>query len=143
MTNVTKFLLLAFTLMITCLLVTYGNRVLRAGKNTSDTAIDKINNFNKELSESDLTMYDGIEIKGSDVINFIKKNLGSYDATEQADCHIRVITAVSDNTYINGSYISDIQNFSSTFFINQEALFRCDITRDANDVIVGIDFAQR
>jgi hypothetical protein len=138
-----KFLLLAFALMITCLLVSYGGRVLRAGKDTSDTAIEKINDFNNELSESELTMYDGINVKGSDVVNFIKKNLGSFDATEQAKQYVRVVTTASDSTYWNERYIEDIQNFSSTLFINQEALFRCDVTRDANDVIIGIIFVQR
>ena len=143
MSNVMKFLLLSFSLMITCLLVSYGGRVLSAGKGTSDTAVKKINDFNSELSESELTMYDGIEVKGSDVVNFIKKNLGSYDATNQAKQYVRVVTAASDSTYWNERYIEDIQNFSSTLFINLAALFRCDVTRDANDVIVGITFVQR
>jgi hypothetical protein len=129
---------MAFALMITCLLVSYGGRVLKAGKNTSDSAIEKINKFNTVLSESDLTMYAGIEVKGSDVVNFIKKNLGSYDATEHSNQYIRVVTAANDSTYWNERYIEDIQNFSSTLFINQEALFRCDVIRDANDVIIGI-----
>lgn len=117
--------------------------MLSIGKNTSEAAIEKINNFNTELAESDLIMYVGIEVKGSDVVNFIKKNLGSYDASEQADLYIRVLTATNDSTYRNGGYIADIQNFSSVRFINQEASFQCDIKRDANDVIVGISFAQR
>lgn len=143
MSNVMKFLLMAFSLMITCLLVTYGGRILRVGKDTSDIALKKINNFNSELSESELTMYDGMDVRGSDVVNFIKKNLGSFDVTENANFYVQVVTATNDSTYTNGTYLSDIQNFSTARWIKPTTVFLCSIIRDANDMILGVSYTQR
>ena len=143
MSNVTKFLLLAFSLMITCLLVVYFNRVLDVGLDTSDTAVDKLNEFHKELSESEFTMYDDKEIGGSDVVNYIKKQLGSIDSTDEANIYVHVITSTSDHSYRNSTSISDIQNFTSVRYIKPTAKFRCNVIRDANDVIIGVSFQQR
>lgn len=98
--------------------------------------------FNQEMGESELTMYEGIEVTGSDVVNLIKKCLGSYGASEQADFYIRVQTSTADRTYQNNSYLASIQDFSSMFYIKPVARFLCTIIRDANDVILGIEFTQ-
>ena len=143
MSNVTKFLLLAFSLMVTCILIMYFSRVTEVGMDTSDTALKKLQQFNKELSESDFTMYDGMDVKGSDVVNYIKENLGSYDASDSASFYVHVVTATNDSTYRNGSSIPDIQNFSSALWIKPTAVFRCNIIRDANDMIIGVSYTQR
>lgn len=143
MSNATKFLLLAFGLMLTCLLVVYSNMVFKTGLETSNTVMGKLDEFSKALAESDVTMYDGYEVCGSDVVNFIKKHLGSYDATEKAIVYVRVDTTVSSMTYQNGASIPEIQDFSSSLYIKPVARFVCSVKRDENDVIIGINFAQR
>ncbi|HKL79779.1 MAG TPA: hypothetical protein VJ888_05005 [Mobilitalea sp.] len=143
MNTIMKFLLLAFGLMLTCVLVLYGSRVAKTGMDTSNTALDKINTFNKELAESDITMYDGIEVVGSDVVNFFKKHLGEYGSSEESVMYIHVITATDDSTYRNGVAEQDITNFTSVHYIKPNAVFKCDVIRDANDVIIAVSFAQR
>ena len=143
MSNVTKFLLLAFSLGITCLLIVYFKRVVDTGFDTSNTAVEKLNEFNKELSESDLTMYDGLEVTGSDIVNLIKKQLGSYGIAETTPLYVYVKTSNAENTYQNGASIVSIQDFSSTQYVKPVAKFSCNIVRDLNDVIIGITFKQK
>ncbi len=142
MSNVTKFLLLAFSLMMTCILVVYFNKVAKAGIDTSNTAMHQLSKFNQELAESDITMYDGLEVRGSDVVNFIKKQLGAYDPAEEAMLYIHVVTATYDCFYRNNAFISKMQDFSSERYIKPTATFCCNIIRDANHVIIGINFLQ-
>lgn len=143
MGNATKFLLLAFSLALTCLLIVYFKRVADSGFDTSRIAEEKMSEFNTALSESELTMYEGLEVTGSDVVNFIKKNLGSFGSSETATMYVHVITGASDMTYYNGASIPNMQDFSSALFVKPIAKFLCSIIRDANDVIIGVGFAQR
>ena len=143
MSNVTKFMLLAFSLMTTCILVVYFNRVAKAGMDTSNTAMDKLRRFNQELAESDITMYEGLELRGSDVVNYIKKQLGGYEPSAEAKLYIHVVTARKDSIYRDNNSFSGIQDFSSELYIKPTATFCCSIVRDANDVIIGINFVQR
>lgn len=143
MSNVTKFLLLAFGLGLTCLLIIYFKRVADTGFETSNTAVEALDEFNSNLSESDLTMYDGLNVKGSDAVNFIKKHLGGYSATEVAPMYVYVKTSTAETLYKNGGALPDIQDFSSLLYIKPIATFICSIVRDANEVIIGISFQQR
>lgn len=143
MNTIMKFLLLAFGLMLTCVLVLYGSRVATTGMETSNTALGKMNTFNKELAESDITMYDGIDVEGSDVVNFFKKHLGKYSSSEESVMYIHIITTTNDSIYKNRVAEQDIANFTSAHYIKPNAVFKCDVIRDANDVIIGVSFAQR
>ncbi len=143
MSNATKFLLLAFSLGITCLLIVYFKRVADTGFDTSSTAREKLTEFNLCLSESEITMYEGVEVKGSDVVNFIKKHLSSYSATEIAPMYVYVKTSTTEATYQNGASVTNIQDFSSTLYIKPVAEFISAIIRDPNDVIIGVTFQQR
>ena len=143
MNIIMKFLLLAFGLMLTCVLVLYGSRVATTGMETSNTALGKMNTFNKELAESDITMYDGIDVEGSDVVNFFKKHLGKYSSSEESVMYIHIITTTNDSIYKNRIAEQDIANFTSAHYIKPNAVFKCDVIRDANDVIVGVSFVQR
>jgi hypothetical protein len=117
--------------------------VADVGFDASNIAVEHLNEFNKELSESDLTMYDGYEVTGSDVVNLIKKQLGSFGAAEAAPLYVYVKTNNAENTYQNGALITKIQDFSSTQYVKPVAKFNCSIVRDLNDVIIGITFQQK
>ena len=143
MSNATKFLLLAFSLGITCLLIVYFKQVVETGLKTTETAKEKMDQFNISLSESDITMYDGYDVTGSDVVNFIKKNLGCYDTGEKSPMYVNVRTSTSANIYYNGASLVNIQNFTSTLYIKPVAVFTCTVARDANEVIIGLNFVQR
>lgn len=143
MSNATKFLLLAFSLGLTCLLIAYFKQVADTGFDTTDTAVEHLNEFNKELSESELTMYEGLEVTGSDVVNLIKKQLGSYGVMEAAPLYVFVKTSVSETTYQNGALLSSIQDFASTQYVKPVAKFKCSIVRDLNDMIIGVNFQQK
>lgn len=99
-------------------------------------------------SEYKLVKYDGEDIRGSEVVNFIKKHIGDYDSREIAPLYVEVITMISGstkvNTYNNNEYIKDIKDFFDIqHYIKPTAIFMGEIIRTDNEVIIGIRFTQK
>lgn len=143
MDNSLKGLILAAGAVITCMVLSIGFLFARESQAISVTSADKLNRFSSELSESDFTMYDGLEVTGSDVVNFIKKQLGGYSSAETAPVCIYVKTSKTGNYYANGSVIESIQNFTHVNYISPLGKFTGKIVRDGNKVITGINFIQK
>lgn len=118
---------------------------------TTDVAREVIKNTEDiadGIAEYSLMKYDGQEVKGSQVRNFIKEQLGDYDTGETAPIYVQVTTAVSGtaytNSYENKQYFDDMKSFASTrYFIKPEALFRGEVIRTDNKAIMGIQFVQQ
>ncbi len=113
-----------------------------------DQIIDSTAAMANELLEREITMYEGEEIKGSEVVNYIKRNLGDYTSAETAPIFVRVKTAFAGtaytNDYTNKAHIRDIRNVSAMeYFIKPTAYFSCEIIRSENKVVLGVSFIQR
>lgn len=143
MKNVVEFIILGASIILACYVVGTAWDAYKHSSNVQKEVTKQQSHFAEELTEYDLTMYEGKEVGGSDVVNFIRRNLGDYISTETAPVYIKVTTTVSENTYINGEYIEEINNFASTMYIKKDALFLCSITRDKNKVIVGVNYSQK
>ena len=114
----------------------------------TDGIIENTNNILSESEDAELKMYDNEEVRGDQVINFIKKQLGDYGATETATIYVKVTSVVSGvtyaNTYTNNTRISDITNFSSSqYYIKPTAYFKAQVVKTANKAIVGLTFIQK
>lgn len=101
-----------------------------------------------EIEEYRIMKYDNEEIRGSDVVNYIKNELGDYSPSETAPIYVQVITVVDgisyDNTYTNNKHISDIKNFSNKqYYIKPTAWFTGKVVRTENKAILGVVFTQK
>lgn len=142
MENILKAIVIGAGVLITCIVIGISFQIYRESKSISIASANNLNEFASELNESDLTRYDGLEVKGSDVLNFIKKQLGEYESFEVASVSINVITSKSSNTYVNGLFLSDIVNFTNDKYINPISKFSGKVIRNKNKVIVGLCFTQ-
>ena len=113
----------------------------------ADTLISNIESTASDYTELEITMYDGEEIRGSELVNFIKKQLGDYYASEIAPIYVEVVTNTKDGTYttsyINSEHIDSIKSFSNQRYIKPTAKFAGKVIRTKNKVIVGVKFTQR
>ncbi len=140
-------LLALFAVVTVACIILYFKLNFDTYKNTADKIIENSDELSSDYEEYDLTMYDGEEIRGSQVINYIKKNLGDYTVEEEAPIYVRVITKVSGseitNDYMNKEHIKDIKNISETnHYIKPTANFDAEVIRSGNKVILGICFTQ-
>jgi hypothetical protein len=141
--NGLKALILAAGVLITCLVLSIGFNFSNESQAISASSTEQLVDFANELSDSDIKMYDGLDVTGSDVVNFIKRELSDYSSSEIAPVYVYVKTTNGENTYYNGEYISNIQNFTTTKYIKPTSKFIGDIVRDANEVIIGVKFIQK
>lgn len=143
MSNGLKLMLLSVGTLITCIVITVAIHMAKITQKTGIAYSDRLNEFYQDVSRSDLLMYDGVEVYGSDVVNFIKKELSAYSATESAAITITVVTSNSPYTvhsYTNDKYLSEIQNFTNIRYIKPLNLFRGLVIYNENEVITQIKF---
>ncbi len=79
LTTALKLIVFAVSVLITCTVVLIGFKATEEAKRISASAINQLSDINNNIVESNITMYDGNEVYGSDVVNFIKKTIGDYD----------------------------------------------------------------
>lgn len=135
--------MLAASVIITCIVLSVGFLFARESQALSASSTEKLNDFAVELSETDLNLYDGLEVTGSDVVNFIKKRLGEYSSLETAPVVVYVKTSKTEKCYTNSEIIKSIQDFSHVNYISPLRKFVGHIERDGNKVITGIHFEQK
>ena len=114
----------------------------------ADNVIENTQDLSSDYIDYDIKIFDGEEVRGSEVANFIKKQIGDYDSTETAPIYVKVVTVISGatytNTYENKEHIADIKDFSiMQYYIKPTALFSGKVIKTANDAIVGINFVQK
>lgn len=138
-----KILLFAAAIIITCIIVMLGFRAADTAKEISNSAVIQMTELNNDIKDNDIKKYHNIEVYGSDVVNCIKKNLGDYTSTEIAPLYIFVKTSVSENTYTNGAYITNIRDLTHNMYIKPTAVFLGTVIVNENKVIIGISFIQK
>ena len=110
----------------------------------ADNIITNSEKMAVDYDEYEIVKYDCEDIRGSEVVNFIKRQLGDFSATEEAPIYIEVISKASSATYTNNQYIEQIKNFSIIDrYIKPTAIFAGEVIRTGNDVIIGVKFSQR
>lgn len=141
-------LLALFAVVTVACIILYIKLNLDAYKNSADSIIENTDEMSTDYDEYDMTMYDGEELRGSQVVNYIKKNLGDYSSEETAPIYVRVVTKTSGseytNDYMNKEHMKDIKNISETeYYIKPTAYFDAEVIRSENKVILGICFTQK
>lgn len=149
MDNSLKGLILAAGVIITCLVVGIGFYISREANATATSGVGQISKMNKEVSESDKSMYEGMDVSGSEVINIINKyktdDISIKVTTKKSTVYYVRNLKNSDSELSTGSTASvkDAQTITSDYYINQKAQFTGEVLRDVNDTIIGLSFQQQ
>lgn len=129
------------------IIIYYMINSVKSTTRVADTVIANAEETASDYAEHKISMYDGEEIRGSEVVNLIKKELGDYSPSETAPLYIEVVTRLSEttyiNTHINSGHIEDVKKFSCIeYYIKPTALFIGEVIRTENRVIIGVKFTQ-
>lgn len=142
MDNALKGLLLSAGVILTCMVIGIGFYIAREATSTAAAAQNQLSEYRKEIAESGLTKYEGMQVNGSDVINLTRKLLSKYSSTEIAPVTVNIKTTDHQETYVNNVYLKNIRDFRDRRYVNPVGLFTGSIERDENDVIVSVVFEQ-
>lgn len=114
---------------------------------TGNKAAQDLNQMNVVLDELEFTQYDGTEVYGSSLLNFIKKheNAGT-------PINIRVHNGRTETEYCKKANLTDEathkikeakKNTDLNLYINPTALFEGEIVRDQDtEAIIGLKFTK-
>lgn len=141
MDSVNKFFLIAAGLIVTASLIFLGFRMADAGKDAGNGVVNQFIEFSTEQREADIMQYDGATVTGSDVVNFIRRNLSTYSPGSVAPFEVVVKTATV-TTHKDNSTLGNIMNFSHISYINPTGRFVGKVVRNGNGVIVSVMFTQ-
>jgi hypothetical protein len=149
MKNALEGLLLAAGVIITCLVIGLGFYISREANAAATNGTGQISRMNKEFSESDKVMYDGLDVTGSEVVNAINKfkneDISVKVSTKKSVVYYNRLLTNSDAEIgtTSPASVKDTQTITNNSYINQKAQFTGEILRDANSTIIGISFKQK
>lgn len=143
LTEAVKILTFAVAIIITCILTWLGFQAADTARTISNSAVSQMAELNNDIQDSDILIYQDTEVNGSQVTNFIKKYLGDYEEDETAPIYVYVKTSMSEYTYRNNTYLTEIRNFTNERYIKPTAIFQSDVIRNENNVIIGATFSQK
>jgi hypothetical protein len=135
MDNSLKGLILAAGVIITCVVIGLGFYISREAKNTSNNGANQLSSMNSEYQDMSLSIYDGLSISGREVKEVVKKS---------ATTTFSVIVKTGDGQESKYTSISTaLPALGSVGYINPDARFLGEITKDSNDVLSSITFTQQ
>lgn len=148
MENSLKGLSLAAGIIITCIIISLGFYIAREASDTAELGAGQISRLNAEFSDASLTMYDGTEVSGSEVLNVIRKfeedSVGILVSTKKSSAyyiyHFDMKTGELGKT-MDTSY-KNARDQSLDTYINPTGRFDGNVVRDANGTITGLVFVQ-
>lgn len=149
-----KLLLIAAGAIITCIVVVVGFQLTKSGKNDTNQATEQYMSVMSGYDDVQLTMYEDMEVSGTDVVTFIKENASAVVNGQISQ--IQVTTKMSGSQiYTSENYMSKTvedlkeavnsnqKNETEAIYINPTGAFLCSITRNTNGMITNISFSQQ
>jgi hypothetical protein len=153
MENSLKAIIIGAGVVITMIVVSIGFLLMRSGQSTAQNAINRLDQISSEMSESEYTMYDGMEIRGSEVVNVLRKYkdeyIGIYVKTKKSTNGVWYVydVTLSGNEAKIGSpsteSISDTMDETNVNYVNPNGVFIGSIARDENGRIAALMFEQK
>lgn len=92
----------------------------------------------QDIRDSGVMQYDGLLVRGSDVINICRRYVSDNDlriCIDYAGSGRR-----ADAVTIEAALVSELRDSTSGLYVRPSGRFRCDVERNANDVITGMIF---
>lgn len=148
MENSLKAILIGAGVVITLIVVSIGFLLMRSGQSTAKNAIGKLSQIDSEMSDSEYTMYDDMEVSGSVVVNLLKKYKNEYIGikveTKKNATGTWYINQVSGDTLSSVSTdIANTMDETKIEYINPNGKFKGEVQRDANGTVIALIFKQK
>ncbi len=140
MSDSTKFLLLAATVIVICVLVAAGFMMVKNGQSSVSGGVNQFNEMASDYADVNLAGYDGGIVLGSEVRSFLRKALD-----EKYDFGITVTTNESGTVnYTKETTDLDLQTDSTEpDYINPHGQFLGEIHKNENGMVKSVTFTQQ
>ncbi len=148
-----KFLILAATIVVVCILCAVGFKMANEGKSSVASGTNKYNEMVSGQDDSEYTAYDGNTVLGSQLSDLIKQTIDSNKflgirvkttGNEEGVCYNYTLTKDGDHykpTEIENKEYATMDKLNPDY-INPFSLFYGKILKDLNGNIIGLEFTQ-
>lgn len=152
MERAVEFLKIGAVIVIVLVLISLGFLLMRSGQDTAKIGISKINQINSDIKESDIKMYDGMTVTGSEVVNTLNKFQNSSYGVKvitgknaSGTWYVRTVDESNNNALGSASSadISDTIDETDNEYVNPNGSFIGKVLRDKNGTVTGIIFTQQ
>lgn len=141
MESITRFFMIAASLIITGGLIFIAFRMADVGRGTANQVMQEFADFGNEIRDNEILQYDGVEIAGSDVANFLRKQFSKR--VSDTGFVVKVVTNAGTIIYSEYEDTKEIYNFSHASYIEPMAVFRGAVYRNENGVITEVRFQKK
>lgn len=148
MDNILKGIVIAAGVLLTVILIGVGFYIARETKHTSANGLSQLNTRNKEGQNTELALYDGLSVSGTEVIYVMNK----YKSRLIFMCVKTRACLSEEGIYYNYSYIDEELQPAGSYSaeeaakeekINKMGKFECKIYKNKSEVITGMFFTQK
>lgn len=139
LTIATRFLTLGAATILSCLLISIGMYQFRQARQVVNIASRRMSEFALYLSQEELTAYDGIYLKGSDVVNFYRRFLYG----QRADFDMVIVKGQEEYILAAGRQTELLTEPDEKSYCRPDASYRCEVVRNANEVILQVRFVEQ
>ena len=143
MESALKGLMISAGIILTCIVIGVGFLVARQASATAMASAYQLSDIRKGIEENTYTKYDGVDVTGSDVVNFTKRILGSYEEEETCATYVRIETSTHKETYWNKRYLKDLRDLTKQRYVNPLKTYQGEVKRDLNQVVIGVVFIEK
>lgn len=151
MENATKAIIIGASIVITLVIASVGFLLMRSGQDVAKASIGKVTEMSTQVAESDFTMYDQATLSGSEVVNALRKFekekhfgiLVKTGAITDGKWYINTVNTTAGTITSGGNDIDDTIDETQTEYINPNGVFKGEVARDKNGVIIAITFTQQ
>lgn len=154
LSTATRALIIGVAVIVVCIVCSLALYMSKQGKAAINTGTNQYNKMLEDYQDLNKAMYDGLEVSGSEVTTLISKLISLKEYTS-----VRVKTKASDfvcynyfydeatNTISNADnkqYLNGLQEAKGADnYINPQADFLGSVKKNANGIIICIDFIQQ
>jgi hypothetical protein len=155
MSDASKILIFAATIIVVCVLCAIGFKTANEGKSIVSSGTSQLNAMSSEYQDINKSIYDGSTILGSELVNMIKKTIEKEEylsivvktLANSAGKHYNYLHSETDGEHS----ISETGTISKTVpddkdsddFINPSAQFLGTVYKDPNNNVICIVFDQQ
>lgn len=138
LTMATRFLTLGAATILSCLLISVGVYQFRQSRELVNVVNRRISEFGRYLQEEELAGYDGLFMKGSDVVNFYRR----FFLESVPDFEMVIIKETGQYCFKNTDQLKALTKEESQSYCKPSATFLCSVIRNENGIIYRVEFKE-
>lgn len=131
-----RFLLEAAGLSLAVVFIGTGFVMASRSRILSETVIESQDRVLQQEQEYNVVKYDGYPINGSIALNYLKSVIADYGIP------VTIIKGSVEIVITSSEQFASLRNIDSDNYINPMKDYQCEVHRDVNDMISGVDLTE-